>query len=167
MNTNANDYLASLWGQPLDEPLHAIRGILQTSDYEHFQILSDTGNLLVEFEGATRASRCLQCDQVGWNEKDEICVLELRDEHPSIVCTLELTNKSTYGLTKRGHMMYLCTPYDRRYPSFIAGSSERDRSQNRIVLVELEKKDGEIWTSGTFPRALIQRTLGVTGDPAA
>ena len=156
----AQAHLESLWGQPLDEPAHAIRGILQTSDYQHFQILSDTGDLLLTFEGAQKANRCLPGDHVGWEEK---CVLELRDEHPPLVCTLELTNNTTYGMTKRGHPMYLCTPYDRRYPPFVAGSSERDRTQNRIVLVELEK---EIWTKGTFPRALIQRTLGVTGSDA-
>lgn len=158
-------HLEALWGQPLDAPPYEIRGILQTTDYERFQILSDVGVQVHSFEGAALANRCLPGDHVGWDNGK--CVLELRDEHPPIVCTLELTNKSTYGLTKRGHMMYLCTPYDRRYPPFIAGSSERDRSRNHIVLVELEKKDGEVWRSGQFPRALIQRTFGITGDAAA
>jgi exoribonuclease R len=159
------DHLESLWGKPLDAPPYEIRGILQTTDYERFQILSDVGDVVHRFEGAALANRCLPGDHVGWDKG--ACVLELRDEHPPIVCTLELTSKSTYGLTKRGHMMYLCTPYDRRYPPFIAGSSERDRTRNHVVLVELEKKDGEVWRSGQFPRALIQRTFGVTGDPAA
>jgi len=144
-------------------PTH-LRGILQTKDYHHFMILSDTGNLLHEFIGAKQANKCLPGDHVGWvthSVGNEKCELELRDQHPLLVGTLELTSKSTYGMTRRGHLMYLCTPYDKRYPPFIVGSSEKDRSQNRIVLIQLEE-----WTA-QFPRGSIQQTLGRSGEEKA
>ena len=143
----------------VDAPPTHLRGILQTKDYHRFMILSDTGNLLHEFIGAKQANKCLPGDHVGWmNEK---CELELHDEHPLLVGTLELTSKSTYGMTRRGHLMYLCTPYDKRYPPFIVGSSEKDRSQNLIVLITLEE-----WVS-QFPRGSIQQTLGRSGEEKA
>jgi len=144
-------------------PTH-LRGILQTKDYHHFMILSDTGNLLHEFIGAKQANKCLPGDHVGWvthSVGNEKCELELRDQHPLLVGTLELTSKSTYGMTRRGHLMYLCTPYDKRYPPFIVGSSEKDRSQNRIVLIQLEE-----WAA-QFPRGSIQQTLGRSGEEKA
>jgi exoribonuclease R len=122
-------------------------------------ILSDTGSLIHTFIGSKAANRCLPGDHVGWVNGE--CILELRDQHPLLVGTLELTNPSTYGMTRRGHLMYLFTPYDKRYPHFIVGSSEKDRSQNRLVLVQLEE-----WNQ-QFPRGSIQQTLGVSGDEKA
>ena len=154
------DSLESILGiQQVDQPPSHLRGILQTKNYHEFIILSDTGDRLHEFIGAKAANRCLPGDHVSWI-RDQ-CELELRDEHPLIVGTLELTNKATYGMTKRKHLMYLCTPYDKRYPAFIVGSSEKDRSQNRIVLIRFED-----WTS-TFPRGSIQETLGYSGEEYA
>ena len=143
----------------VDAPPTHLRGILQTKDYHRFMILSDTGNLLHEFIGAKHANKCLPGDHVWWTNQQ--CELELRDQHPLLVGTLELTSKSTYGMTRRGHLMYLCTPYDKRYPPFIVGSSEKDRSQNRIVLIQLEE-----WTA-QFPRGSIQQTLGRSGEEKA
>jgi len=153
------DHLKQLWGNPLEQPPSSLRGILQTTDQDRFMILSDTGNLLHEFKGAKAANKCLPGDHVSWI--NDQCELELRDQHPLIVGTLELTSKSTYGLTKRKHLMYLFTPYDKKYPHFIVGSSETDRSQNRIALVTLED-----WT-GTFPRGSIQHMLGPSGSDQA
>jgi len=145
--------------QQVDQPSSHLRGILQTKNYHEFVILSDTGDRLHEFTGAKAANRCLPGDHVSWI-RDQ-CELELRDQHPLLIGTLELTNKATYGMTKRKHLMYLCTPYDKRYPAFIVGSSETDRSQNRIVLIQFED-----WTS-TFPRGSIQQTLGCSGEEHA
>ena len=156
MNSQLEEHLTSLWGNPIDQPLSSLRGILQTKDQDRFMILSDTGDLLHEFIGSKAANKCLPGDQVAWI--NDQCELELRDQHPLIVGTLELTSKSTYGMTKRKHLMYLFTPYDKKYPHFIVGSSEKDRSQNRMVLVSFED-----WT-GTFPRGSIQQTLGISGD---
>ena len=151
------EHLQALWGQPVDQPPSSLRGILQTKDYNRFMILSDVGVVIHEFVGSKAANRCLPGDHVAW--VDSQCELELRDQHPLIVGTLELTSKSTYGMTKRGSLMYLCVPYDKRYPPFIVGSSEKDRSQNRIVLISLES-----WDKTTFPRGSIQQTLGVSGE---
>lgn len=153
------EHLTKLWGEQVEKPSSNLHGILQTKDYNHFMILSDTGDLLYEWDGAKLANHCLPGDHVEW--KNGKCELELRDEHPLIVGTLELTSKSTYGMTKRGHMMYLCTPYDKRYPPFIVGSSEKDRSRNKIVLLSFVD-----WT-GSFPRGTIQKTLGDSGEEKA
>ena len=154
------DHLKQLWGEPVDQPPSSIRGILQTKEYDRFVILSDIGDPIHEFTGSKMANRCLPGDHVSWI--NDQCELELRDQHPLIVGTLELTSKSTYGMTKRKHLMYLFTPYDKKYPHFIVGSSEKDRSQNKIVLISLED-----WTTGTFPRGSIQQTLGISGEEKA
>ena len=156
---SGTEYLESVFGKRIDQLPSSIRGILQTKDYDRFMILSDTGDLIYEFQGAKAANKSLSGDHVAWI--NDQCELELRDEHPLIVGTLELTSKSTYGMTKRKHLMYLFTPYDKKYPHFIVGSSEQDRSHNRIVLIKFED-----WT-GTFPRGSIQQTLGQSGDTMA
>jgi len=133
-----------------------IHGILQTKDYTDFMILSDTGNLIHTFTGAVFANKCLPGDHVSW--KDGKCHLELRTEHPLLVGTLELTSTSTYGITKRGYPIYLFTPYNTAYPHFIVGCSEKDRSKNKIILIKFDA-----WTA-TFPRGLLERTLGDSGE---
>lgn len=156
---SGTEYLESIFGKRVDQPTH-LRGILQTKDYDRFMILSDTGCLLHEFTGSKAANKCLPGDHVSWI--NDQCELELRDQHPPIIGTLELTNKSTYGMTRRKHLMYLFTPYDKKYPHFIVGSSEKDRSQNKIVLITLDD-----WTTTTFPRGNIQQTFGISGDESA
>ena len=144
----------------VDEPAEA-HGILQTKDYNDFIILSDIGDVIHRFTGAKLANKCLPGDHVSYIISDDgvgQCSLELRYEHSPIVATLELTSKSTYGLTKRGYPMYLCTPYNKSYPPFIVGSSEKDTSKNKIVLIQFDK-----WLD-TFPRGLLIKTLGPSGD---
>jgi exoribonuclease R len=134
------------------------RGILQTKNYEQFTIQNDIGEILIEFEGAKLANKCLPGDYVQWDGTK--CNLELRDEHPLLVGTIELTNKSKYGLTSRKIPMYLFTPYDKRYPHFIVGCSEKDVTSNRIGLI----KCGEWPNHSTFPRGLLQQLIGISGD---
>ena len=156
---NAQKLLSEILGvSQQEERASGIQGILQTKDYTDFVILSDAGNELHRFTGAKLANKCLPGDHIRWN-KDK-CELELRDEHPPLVGTIELTNKSRYGLTSRGVPIYLFTPYNKRYPHFIVGCSEKDVSKNRIGLIKLDD-----WTpSSTFPRGILQQTLGVSGD---
>ena len=168
---NQDEALSKLFGvSPHEQEPTGVRGILQTTDYIHFTILSDTGNELLTFTGAKLANKCLPGDHVCWNKgtdkgsdkrsdkQDNQCHLELRDQHPLLVGTIELTGSSTYGLTKRGIPMYLFTPYDKSYPHFIVGCSEKEKRFNKIGLIQLED-----WTA-TFPRGSLQQTLGVSGD---
>jgi exoribonuclease R len=155
--TNANILLEEMLGiTQYEERPEGIQGILQTKDYLNFVILSDTGNELLRFTGAKLANKCFAGDHVAWD--GEKCILELRDEHPPIVGTVELTNKSRYGLTTRGIPIYLFTPYNKSYPQFIVGCSEKDLSRNRIGLIKFDE-----WTT-TFPRGQLQQVLGVSGD---
>lgn len=142
-----------------DERPEGISGILQTKNYETFMILDDTGLKIHEFEGAKLSNKCLPGDHVRWDLHIEKCVLELRDEHPPIVGTLELTNKSRYGMTSRGIPIYLFTPYSKRYPQFIVGSSEKDISVNKIALVKFDTWE----KNSTFPRGQLQQILGNSG----
>ncbi len=156
--TNAERFLQDVFHvSPVKKPT-GIRGILHTRDYDTFEIYSDTGHPLHVFTGSIAASRCLPGDHVSW-EQDR-CVLELRDEHPSLVGTVELTNPVTYGRTSKHVPLYLFTPYDKRYPHFIVGCSEKNKKENRIGIITFHE-----WTDRTtFPRGHLQRLLGVTGD---
>jgi exoribonuclease R len=158
--SNAAILLEQLLGvsQFQEKPDSGIQGILQTKDYSNFIILSDTGDELLQFSGAKLANKCLPGDHVAWNGK--CCQLELREEHPPIIGTIELTNKSKYGLTSRGIPIYLFTPYNKSYPHFIVGCSEKDVTKNRIGLIKFDD-----WTaSSTFPRGQLQQVLGLSGD---
>jgi exoribonuclease R len=149
--------LSSIFGaSPYEEKPDGIRGILYTKDYIHFTILSDAGHLLHTFIGAKLANKCLPGDHVVW--ANSTCELELRNHYPLIVGTVELTRSSTYGLTKRGIPMYLFTPYDKSYPPFIVGCSEKDKRFNKIGLIQFEE-----WVDN-FPRGSLQQTLGPSGD---
>jgi exoribonuclease R len=157
--SNAQKLLQSVFGvEQFQEKPKGIQGILQTKNYSDFIILSDTGDELYKFSGAKLANKCFAGDHINWD--GEKCVLELRDEHPLIVGTLELTNKSKYGLTSRGVPIYLFTPYNKCYPHFIVGCSEKDVSKNRIGVIKFDD-----WVvSSTFPRGQLQQVLGTSGD---
>lgn len=157
--SKATKLLEELLGvQQFQDKPTGIQGILQTKDYNEFIILSDGGDILHKFTGAKLANKCLPGDHIAWDGKS--CQLELRDEHPIIVGTLELTNKSKYGLTSRGVPIYLFTPYNKCYPHFIVGCSEKDVSKNKIGLIKFDD-----WaSSSTFPRGQLQQVLGTSGD---
>jgi exoribonuclease R len=135
-----------------------LHGILQTKNYHDFMIMSDIGDVIHTFTGSKIANTCLPGDHVSFTDR---CELELRYDHPLIVGTLELANKSTYGLTKRGYPMYLFTPYNASYPHFIVGCSEKDTSTNRIVVIKFDswRKSGL-----SYPRGLLERNIGVSGE---
>ena len=147
------DQLKKIFGEQQEKP-SGLRGILQTKDYSEFIILSDTGNKLHTFSGAKLANKCLPGDHINWDEK---CNLELRDEHPLIIGTIELTNKSKYGYTSKHIPIYLFTPYNKSYPHFIVGCSVPP-VKNLIGLIKFDKWDT------TFPRGQLQQVLGISGD---
>jgi len=137
-----------------------MKGILQTKDYNNFIILSDTGNELHQFIGAKLANKCLPGDHVIWNKclPDHVtlenCNLELRDEHPPIVGTIECRTK--YGFTKKHVPLYLFTPYDKSYPHFIVSCNQS--IQNVIAVIKFDD-----WTTN-YPRGHIEKVLGPSGD---
>ncbi len=163
-SVSATAYLEERFGvKQLEERDSALRGILHTEDYETFVIRSDVGDVLHTFQGASIANRCLPGDHVCWDETKGHCVLELSDQYPLLVGTLHLTQPARYGLTSRKVPLYLFTPYDGRYPSFIVGSSEKDKTRNRLCLVQYEN-----WSpTSPFPRGSLQRMLGYSGDMEA
>lgn len=158
---SARAYLEQIYGQaPREEdaPAHKIEGILHTKNYVDFTIYSNDGRALHSFSGAKLANKCLPGDHVWWT--GEKCELDLRDEHPLIVGTLELTSSSRYGMTRKKVPMYLFTPYNQKYPHFIVGCSERDLTRNIIGLIKLDD-----WTdSSPFPRGLLEQRIGYSGD---
>ena len=151
--------MEQIFGKPFeDKPTDGIYGILQTKNYEQFQILDDFGTPIHTFEGAKLANKCLPGDHICWRENK--CHLELRDAHPQIVGTIELNSKTKYGLTSRGIPIYLFVPYNKSYPPFIVGCSEKDVSHNKIGLVKFD----DWMASSTFPRGQLQQILGNSGD---
>lgn len=161
MSNNAQAYLEQLYGQSArkeDAPAHEIEGILHTKNYVDFIIYSNDGRPIHTFSGAKLANRCLPGDHVWWNGSE--CQLELRDEHPLIIGTLELNNPTRYGMTKKKSPMYLFTPYDSKYPPFIVGCSERPGIHNLIACIKLDE-----WAEASpFPRGLLEQRIGYTGD---
>lgn len=139
-----------------------MQGILTTTDYVQFQIQDEFETVLVAFEGAKKAAKALPGDIVQWNTETQCCHLIRRASHPPLVGVLELTSKTTYGLTSRGAPIYLFLPYAKGYPAFHVGCSERNRSQNQIAVI-----DFHVWESSTCPRGLLKELLGPCGSPEA
>jgi exoribonuclease R len=127
---------------------------LKTKDYKNFTI--DEENVPL-----SKIIRGLPDDEMKINALGEWHVQERSPTHTlPIVGTLILNSKYKYGLTSRGVPLYLFTPYNESYPCFIVGSSERDTSKNRLVLVQFDS-----WPENSkFPRANLQRILGISGD---
>lgn len=142
-----------------------IQGILHTKDYINFTINDDNddnnnnGSILFEFSDASCAKGCLPGDTVIWQNTK--CVLKEHGQHELIVGMLELASKTTYGLNARGYSLYLFVPYNRSYPPFIVGSSEKDRSYNQLGIIKVEHWDA---VKSQFPRGALQTLFGRAGD---
>jgi len=76
---------------------------------------------------------------------------------------LQLTNKTLYGMTARHVPMYLFTPLNRDYPPMTVASTERDKSRNKLALVEPIEDEKE----GTLRRGALCGFIGTCGDPVA
>jgi len=129
--------------------------MLATKDYRHFQVLSPTGRILSEFEGAGAADHSLPGDSV------EICdggVVKrlMRAEKKTLVGILQLTSKYMYGLTNRGIPLYLCEPLNRGFPAFRVACKERDRSKNLLITFQFDSWDDD----AELPRGGLVRILG-------
>lgn len=139
----------------------SITGVLQTKDYQHFQVINEHEKVLAEFEGAAIAKGCLPGDGVEWNSESKTLKQLEKGDYPLLVGTLELASRTTYGLTARGHNIYLFIPYNRSFPPFHVGSSYKDRSCHQIALVKFDSWDA---TKAQFPRGNLDRLLGPAGD---
>ncbi len=134
---------------------------LWTNNYKSFRLINQANDTVLEFEGAEKAGKALVGDTVTLT--DDRCVLVKRTQHPKLAGVLQLNSKTIYGMTSRGAPIYLFTPFDRRYPPMRVGCSEKDRSVNRICLVDFAD-----WPEKEhLPRANLDRVLGVAGDFAA
>jgi exoribonuclease R len=130
---------------------------LWTNNYKSFKLIQ-VNDIVLEFSGAEKAGRALVGDIV--NMVDGGCILVKRTQHPKLAGVLQLNSKTIYGMTSRGARIYLFVPFDRRYPPMRVGSSEKDRSVNRIALVDFDS-----WTEKEhLPRATLDRVLGIAGD---
>ena len=78
-----------------------------------------------------------------------------------IVGILELASKYRYGLSKRGHPLYLFRPYNTDLPDYVVGSTERDTSVNRIAIIEASS---ELSQGTDKPRGNLIRIVGPVGD---
>ena len=138
-----------------------IIGTLDTEDFINFKILSDTGECLKEFQGASYANNCLHTDRVEWNTTLNKAVIVKRSNHTPLTGLLDLKDKTIYGFTSNKSPIYMFYPFDQRYPPFRVGCSEKDKTRNRIAIANLLE-----WTSGSkFPRGSLQRIIGSAGDP--
>jgi len=144
----------------------SIQGILSTRNYKQFQILSPDDGKTVLHESpvgdgnvSLLAKGCLPGDTVEWTGSRYTLVE--RTAHPMLVGTLELASRTTYGMTSRGSFIFLFVPYNKSYPPFVVGSSEKDRSTHRLAVIHVDS-----WDTATsqFPRGRLEHMLGPVGD---
>lgn len=130
---------------------------LCTNNYKSFKLFQ-ANDIVLEFDGAEKAGRALNGDTV--SVVDGGCILVKRAQHPKLAGVLQLNSKTIYGMTSRGAPIYLFVPFDRRYPPMRVGCSEKDRSVNRICIVDFTD-----WPEKEhLPRANLDRILGLAGD---
>lgn len=137
-------------------------GILETKNYVDFQIRSDSGEIVLEFQGASKAAKAFPGDHVEWIQTQGKCALLSRVKQPVLAGTLELNSKTKYGMTSRGSPLYLFVPFNKAYPMMIVGCSERDTRKDLLVLVDFEE-----WTTTGLPRGTLRRAIGPVGVRSA
>ena len=78
---------------------------------------------------------------------------------------LQLTNRTLYGMTARHVPMYLFTPLNRDFPPMTVASSERDKTRNKLAVVEpIEDHENE---GRSLKRGALCAIIGNCGDPVA
>lgn len=133
-------------------------GILFTKDYKHFELHTLKGEQLLTFSERFQPGHALSGDIVIYDPIKETCTLVEHAKHPPLAGLVDFCSKTSYGLTRRGHFMYLFTPFNKAYPPMIVGSSHKKDGKNYIGFVEFEE-----WTS-TLPRGVLRHLLGPSGD---
>ena len=135
--------------------LHTRMSMLATKDYKQFTIVSEAGELIASFEGAIHAGKALPGDFVVPEENG--CTLGKRVDHPPLVGIIHYDNKVKYGFTSRNAPIYLFTPLNTSYPSFLVGSTLHERINHYGVATF------DSWETSTFPRGALQRVIGPCG----
>lgn len=135
--------------------------MLATKNYKTFQIVSSSGTVLHEFEGASLARKTLPGDSVSWKEGG--AELVARGEKQLLVGVLCLTSKYMYGMTGHGVPMYLCEPMNKGFPSFRVACKEKDRSSNLLISFQFDSWDED----AELPRGGLVEILGPVEDPRA
>ncbi len=140
-----------------------IRGTILTKNYSRFSITDSENNTipLMEFEGAKLANPALHGDSIELvlEPTHSIKVIK-RGQHPILAGLLDLKSRTKYGMTSRNVPIYLFYPFDKRYPPFRVGCSEKDVTHNRLALVEFS----DFTQSDIFPRGNLVRLIGIAGD---
>lgn len=137
-----------------------MQGILLTKNYNQFSIMSvDYKDTLTTFEGARLANPALHGDLVQQEGDGSLTIIK-RTTHPHLTGLLDIKSMTIHGHTSRNVPIYLFYPFDRRYPPMRVGCSERDRTQNKIALVEFS----EFNRGDMFPRGNLVRLLGNAGS---
>ena len=139
----------------------SLEGILSSKNYHLFQVISND-TVVYTFEGAKNANRCFVGDLVEVLADGSVVQ---KEKGPPITLAgyLELDSKTTYGLNKRGHPLYLFQPLNTAYPSFMVACSEKDRRFKRVALVDT--MDWE--ATRELPRGALKTLLGPVGDLVA
>lgn len=138
-----------------------IQGKLFTKNYIEFSIVSN-GLEILQFQGAQKARGCLPGDEVQWDTEHQCLQLVSVSNHQPIVGILQLTSKTRYGLTSRGHPIFLFRPFDASYPPFIVASSQKNLEKN--MLCSIHYKDNWKPDVTTFPKGEIIDYFGQVGD---
>jgi exoribonuclease R len=141
----------------------SLKGILQTKDYINFNLIQSDDSIIKIQTGIEAIAGCLPGDLIQFQEESGCFQVINRAIHKNLVGILELTSKTRYGLTSRGHSKYLWRPMNPAYPPFIVGSSQKDLTKN--VLCSINLKDS-IWNSQNtkFPEGEIVEYFGSVGD---
>ena len=138
-----------------------IQGKLFTKNYIEFSIVSN-GLEILQFQGAQKARGCLPGGEVQWDTEHQCLQLVSVSNHQPIVGILQLTSKTRYGLTSRGHPIFLFRPFDASYPPFIVASSQKNLEKN--MLCSIHYKDNWKPDVTTFPKGEIIDYFGQVGD---
>lgn len=139
-----------------------LTGVLHSTDYSQFTVLTESGNWLTSFVGAKHAGKALPGDTVTWNPDTQTCTLVKRTKVWPIVGVLELTSKTKYGMSSRGVPMYLFAPCNKKYPFMVVGCSERNPTCNQLAVVDFDS-----WTTTGLPRGTLRKLLGPCGQSSA
>jgi len=85
------------------------------------------------------------------------------DPPPTLICIVDLMNRTRQGTSKTGAPLYLAHPLDPAFPPILVGSRESDLTRNRFAMVKVNGfEDAYRWVRGE-----LRSWIGAVGDPVA